>query len=182
MTASLCALHVTSEPAAKKCTCRKVHNAALKVEELFEVWLLDLNAWKHESHWMISHNVQIYKDADLNIFSLIITLSSFPPLSYALFVSFMDVFLLLPVFLSSCFVLFSSFTHPPLFLPLLLLCPFISRSSQWSLATVLPPSNVGWAEKRRVVASTAPRRERFMRSSACRSQSALCQVRVPTAP
>lgn len=84
------------------------------------------------------------------------------------------------IFLSSCFY---SFTHPPPFLRLLLLSlsPFISRFSQWSLAAALPPSHVGWAERRRLVAPTAPRRERFMRSSACQSQSALWQVGRPTA-
>lgn len=123
MTASLCALHVTSEPAAEKCTCRKVHDAALKVEELFEVWPLVPTMPGNMSRTGCYH-IMIPLFSNNNYF--LIFFFSFSSV-VCLFVSFMGIFLLLP---SSC--------HP-VFIPLP--TPLLSCVSFCSLSLHLSPGS-----------------------------------------
>lgn len=70
----------------------------------------------------------------------------------------------------------SSFSCPPLLLRL-----FPSRFSRWFQGAACLLSRVGWAERMRRVALTAPKREPSMKSSTCRSRSAHWRVRASTA-
>lgn len=78
-------------------------------------------------------------------------------------------------------VVFPSFVlYPSPGPPFLLLCLSL-RFSRWFQGAASPLSRVGWAERKRLVALTAPKREPSMKSSTYRSRSAHWRVRASTA-